>query len=92
MERFLRARTPKTRHSQAARLSVEDVTGLSKAQILRLERLGRFPARVPISERSRGWLMSEVEQWVRDRAAERGGEKQADPRDAGGRFARQPEA
>jgi prophage regulatory protein len=46
-------------------------TGLSRTQRWRLEREGRFPARVQLSERSFGWIESEVEAWIAERVRER---------------------
>ena len=65
---------------QEALLRIKDVrsaTGLSRASIYRAEREGRFPARVPIGERSVAWRASEVQAWIADRieAARNGGAK-----------------
>jgi prophage regulatory protein len=46
-------------------------TGLSRTQRWRLEREGRFPARVQLSERAFGWIESEVEAWIAERVRER---------------------
>jgi prophage regulatory protein len=43
------------------------ISGLSRTQRWRLEKDGRFPARRRISSRCTGWLMSELQQWLRDR-------------------------
>lgn len=48
------------------------MTGLSRIQWWRLEKLGRVPKRVQISTNSVGWLREEVEDWVRNKAAARG--------------------
>ena len=39
-------------------------TGLSRSEIYRLEGAGKFPRRVPLSERSTAWAESEVLAWV----------------------------
>jgi prophage regulatory protein len=46
-------------------------TSLSRSQRWRLEREGRFPTRVPLSERTFGWVESEVADWIAARLAER---------------------
>ena len=46
-------------------------TGLSRTQRWRLEREGRFPARVQLSDRAFGWIESEVEAWIAERVRER---------------------
>lgn len=38
-------------------------TGLSKSRIYRLEREGRFPARVELGPNSVGWYENEVDEW-----------------------------
>jgi prophage regulatory protein len=48
-----------------------DRTGLSRSQRWRLEREGRFPARVPLSERTFGWVESEIDEWIAARVASR---------------------
>jgi prophage regulatory protein len=52
---------------------VLNITGLSRAQIERLEKRGEFPARVKISKRASGWRSDEVAAWIesRPRAAEK---------------------
>lgn len=46
---------------------VQKITGLSRTTIWRLERSGKFPARVSLCTGSVGWKLSEVEKWVRCR-------------------------
>ncbi len=55
---------------------VEARTGLSRSTIYRWRRAGRFPQAVVLGKRSVGWIESEVDEWIRERAAERlgGGE------------------
>jgi prophage regulatory protein len=43
---------------------VRRITGLSRAQRHRLERAGRFPSRVPLSDRAFGWIEGEIRAWV----------------------------
>jgi len=51
---------------------VRDVVGLSRATIWRMTREGRFPSPVQLSSAaSVGWLKSEVEAWLHERAAQR---------------------
>jgi prophage regulatory protein len=58
MERFLR------RHDVVA------VTGLSRSQIDRLTKAGKFPGRVSLSPACSAWVASEVEAWIAERIAE----------------------
>lgn len=48
-------------------LEVKKATGLSGSTIYRLISQGNFPKQIKLSERSSGWLKSEVEQWLDDR-------------------------
>lgn len=50
-------------------LSVEKITGYSRATIRRLERLGQFPPRRQLGARAVGWLESEVQGWVREKCS-----------------------
>jgi prophage regulatory protein len=38
--------------------------GLSNTQRWRLEKAGQYPARIKLTERSVGWIESEVDAWV----------------------------
>jgi prophage regulatory protein len=46
---------------------VLDRTGLSRSSLYRLHAAGSFPRRVQISERSVGWIESEVDAWLASR-------------------------
>jgi prophage regulatory protein len=46
------------------RPDVEAMTGLRRTRLDELEREGKFPQRVRISERATGWRSDEVEAWV----------------------------
>lgn len=46
---------------------VQDMTGLSRTTIWRMERKGEFPARVPLGAGSIGWRFSEVNEWIHAR-------------------------
>ena len=65
------------------RNQVAERTGISVSSIKRFEALGRFPRRVPLSENRVGWLLSEIDDWIAARVAERdearpsGGERSA---------------
>ena len=43
----------------------------SAQHILRLEKRGKFPRRIQVGANRVAWLLSEVEQWIAARAAER---------------------
>jgi len=45
--------------------------GLSDATIWRMEKAGRFPQRVQIGGNSVGWLSSEIDDWLLEKARER---------------------
>jgi prophage regulatory protein len=52
-------------HARLLRLpQVLDRTGLSRSSLYRLHAAGSFPRRVQISERSVGWIESEVDAWL----------------------------
>lgn len=46
---------------------VVEVTGLSRTTLWRMERTGKFPARVSLGVGSVGWRNSEVSQWINNR-------------------------
>ena len=48
-------------------------TGLSRSTIYAWRVAGRFPQAVPLGTRCVGWIESEVEAWLRERIAARGG-------------------
>ena len=52
--------------------AVRTMTSLSRAWIYALERQGKFPKRVKISDRISAWVEAEVAQWVRAQADARG--------------------
>lgn len=60
-------------------------TGLSNTRIDVLEKAGKFPARVRISERATGWRSDEVDEWIRarPRASDAPPDPAGDPRSRG---------
>jgi predicted DNA-binding transcriptional regulator AlpA len=48
---------------------VQDMTGLSRTTLWRLERKGEFPARVTLGQNSIGWRFNEVNEWISNRQA-----------------------
>ncbi|MHB8989219.1 MAG: helix-turn-helix transcriptional regulator [Desulfobulbia bacterium] len=48
--------------------------GLSDVSIWRQERAGTFPRRMKLGGNSVGWLKSEIDGWLQDRATERAGQ------------------
>ncbi|MCH8982274.1 AlpA family phage regulatory protein [candidate division KSB1 bacterium] len=46
---------------------VKDMTNLSPVTIWRLEKAGKFPNRVNITEARVGWVESEIESWLEAR-------------------------
>lgn len=54
--------------SQILKLTdVKRITGLSGSSIYRAISINKFPRQIKLSERSSGWLKSEVEQWLKER-------------------------
>ena len=51
--------------------------GFSAVQIWRLEKKGVFPRRFSIGANSVGWLESEIDDWITEHAAQRGGKAAA---------------
>ena len=48
------------------------ITGTSRTTRWRLEREGLFPKRLQISSGAVGWLASELQAWIQERATHRG--------------------
>ncbi len=48
------------------------MTGTSRTTRWRLERDGKFPERVQVSPGAIGWLYSELQEWIQERATHRG--------------------
>ena len=46
---------------------LQQVTGLSRSTIWRMEREGSFPQRLKISTGCVGWRKSEIDEWVKGR-------------------------
>lgn len=53
--------------------SLRQICPLSRVHIGRLEKAGKFPRRVKISEARVGWISSEIDDFLRGRAALREG-------------------
>jgi prophage regulatory protein len=50
---------------------IVEKTGLPKSSIYWLESRGQFPARIKLSVRSMGYLESEIDEWIAQKAAAR---------------------
>jgi prophage regulatory protein len=50
--------------------AVKEATGLSTASIYKAIAAGQFPRSVAISSRARGWLDSDIQQWIEERVTE----------------------
>jgi prophage regulatory protein len=50
---------------------LQTVTSLSRKARDDAMRAGTFPKPVPLSTKARGWLVSEIEQWIEERKAAR---------------------
>ena len=55
--------------------AVMQATALSRSSIYEFIKQGKFPAPIKLSERAVGWLASEIEGWLEQRAQLRGGAK-----------------
>ena len=49
------------------RPEVESITGLGRSRINVLEREGRFPKRLRLSDRAVGWRSDEIQLWIESR-------------------------
>ncbi len=59
--------------------AVIKLSALSSASIYRLIKKGEFPKQIKLSERSSGWLLSEVEQWLDSKVNAREVSNEAQP-------------
>lgn len=50
---------------------LERMVPYTRHHILRLEKAGQFPQRIQLGPNRVGWVLSEVEDWIRSRMAER---------------------
>ena len=51
--------------------TVKGIVPLSTATIYRLIKQGKFPKQIKLSERSSGWVLEEVEQWLEEKINKR---------------------
>lgn len=47
------------------------LTGVGRTTWYRNEREGKAPRRVPLGDSSHGWMLSEINQWIEERKADR---------------------
>lgn len=47
----------------------KNLTGLSRTTRWRMEKSGQFPSRRQISEGTVGWLLTEIEEWLKNRVS-----------------------
>ena len=50
---------------------VKQLTTLSNASIYRLIKLGEFPKQLKLAERSSGWLLEEINNWLESKRISR---------------------
>ena len=58
---------PLTQRCILRRPDVEKRTGLKRAHLYKLIKMGLFPPQIKLSERAVGWDATEVEQWIAER-------------------------
>jgi prophage regulatory protein len=72
---WIAATTQHCRRKQMRVLSYEEVrekgARFSKVHLWRMEKDGRFPKRVALGPAKHGWIDTEIDQWIADRAAAR---------------------
>ena len=51
--------------------AVIDMVGLCKASIYNMIKRGDFPAPIKLGPKASGWMVSEVQGWIADRASAR---------------------
>ncbi len=49
--------------------AVKKKTGLSRSQIYAMIKRDEFPSQIKLTERSSGWIESEIDQFIADRVA-----------------------
>jgi prophage regulatory protein len=49
------------------------IVGISRIQVRRLEKAGKFPKHIQLSANAIGWIESEIHAWINERKAERNG-------------------
>ena len=52
---------------------VKELTSLSSATIYRLVKNGKFPKQLKLAERSSGWLLKEINDWLESKSTLRNG-------------------
>jgi len=45
----------------------QQITGLSRSTRWRMEKVGKFPKRIKISDNVIGWLNEDIENWVKEK-------------------------
>ena len=50
---------------------LQAIVPYTRQHILRLEKEGKFPGRVTVGANRVGWLLTEVEAWIKERVEER---------------------
>ena len=54
-------------------IKVKELTSLSSATIYRLVKNGKFPKQLKLAERSSGWLLEEINDWLESKSTLRNG-------------------
>ena len=58
-------------HRIVTRKELREMVPYTPQHILRLEKQGKFPKRLQVGDNRVGWLLSEVQAWIAERAARR---------------------
>jgi prophage regulatory protein len=53
--------------------ALKAIIGISRIQIRRLEKAGKFPMHIQLSANVIGWIESEIYEWINERKVERNG-------------------
>lgn len=76
-------RKPQRSHADQVILTRQDLIDMGidvgDSTLLRWEYEGRLPRRIKLSGTRVAWLKSEIDEWIKDRAAERARTHYADP-------------
>jgi len=62
-------RIEETDQNYERKQTVSDMVPLSRSQVWRLEKAGKFPRRIKLSDNAVGWDLAEIKKWQESRKA-----------------------